>query len=122
MNPLAILFISILAAATAQLSIKKGVSFLGPLEFSLNNLGGLIFQVLKNFYIVFGLFLLGVSFMLWIFVISKKQLNIVYPVSASFTIILVTVFSWFLFKEQLSFYHIAGIFLIILGIFLLLKP
>lgn len=111
--------ISILAAAAAQLLIKKGVLLLGQLEFSLPNLIDLISRVLKNFYIIFGLFLLGISFMLWIFIVSKKQLNVVYPISSSLTIILVAIFSWFFFQEKLFLYQILGIGLIIFGIFLL---
>ncbi len=113
--------ISILAAAAAQLSIKKGVLLLGQLEFSLPNLIDLIPRVLKNFYIISGLFLLGISFMLWIFIISKKQLNVVYPISSSLTIVLVAIFSWFLFQEKLFLYQILGIGLIIFGIFLIIK-
>lgn len=116
------LFVTILSAAAAQLSIKKGVSQLGQLTFSFGGILKLIIQLIKNFYIILGLFLLGIAFLIWIFVISKKQLNVAYPVSASLSIILVTFFSWILFREQLSPYQIGGVIFIISGIFLLLKP
>lgn len=121
MNPLVLLAISIGCAASAQLLIKKGVTLLGQLEFSLVNAFNVIFQVIKNLYIMSGLFLLGVSFLLWIFVISKKQLSVIYPISASLSICLVALFSLFLFKEQLSNYQIIGIGLAVSGVFLLLK-
>ncbi len=113
------LAVSILFASSAQLLVKKGALLLGKLEFSLENIFGVILHILKNFYIMSGLFCLGLSFLLWIFIVSKKQLNIVYPISSSLTIVLVVIFSWFLFSENLSLWQISGILLVILGIFLL---
>jgi len=66
--------------------------------------------------------LLGVAFLLWLFVISRIKLNVAYPVVASLTIGLIALFSWLFFKEHLELIQVLGIALIIFGILLLLKP
>ncbi len=116
------LAISIFATVTAQLLLKKGTLLLGKLEFSLPNLLNLIFQVFHNVYLFLGLFAFGIAFLFWLFVLSKIQLNVIYPISTSLTLCLVTAASWFLFKEYLSFYQVLGIGFIVFGIFILLKP
>ena len=117
-----LLAIPIFATVIAQLLLKKGMLLAGKLEFSLSNLLNLIFQVFHSVYLFLGLFFFGIAFLFWLFILSKIQLNVVYPISTSLTLCLVTVASWFLFKEYLSFYQILGIVIIIFGVFLLLRP
>lgn len=117
-----LLALSILTTVAAQLLFKKGILMTGKLEFSLSNLFNLIIQIFQNLYLLSGLFVFGVAFLLWLFVLSKMQLNIVYPVTVGLNLCLITIISWFLFKEYLSFYQILGIGSIMLGVFLLLKP
>ena len=49
----------------------------------------------------------------------KYQLNIIYPIFVSFGVIIVSLASWFFFKEAHSWPQVLGIVSIILGIFLL---
>jgi len=116
------LAISVLSTVIAQLLLKKGTLLMGKLEFSLPNLLNLFVQVFHNIYLFLGLIFFGIAFLFWLFILSKIQLNVIYPVSTSLTLCLVTLASWFLFKEYLSFYQILGIGLVVLGVFLLLKP
>ncbi|MDO8663595.1 MAG: SMR family transporter [Candidatus Wildermuthbacteria bacterium] len=116
-----LLGVSIVITVTAQLLIKKGVLALGNLNFSVSNLAALIPRVIQNLWLLAGLFLFGVSFLLWIFIISKLKLNIAYPISTSLSFCLITLSSWFLFKEQLSWMQFSGIAAIIIGIFLVAK-
>lgn len=120
-QPFLLLGISISLTTIAHLLLKKGITLIGKLEFSLTNFISLIFQIFQNPYLFLGLFFFGVAFFFWLFVLSKIQLNIVYPISISLNLCLITIASWFLFKEYLSFYQILGIGFIIFGIFLLLK-
>lgn len=117
-----ILGFAILSAVLAQLLLKKGVLKLGVLDFSIQGLLSLIPRILQNVWLMGGLFLLGVAFLLWLFVISRIKLNVAYPVVASLTIGLIALFSWLFFKEHLELIQVLGIALIIFGILLLLKP
>ena len=112
--------VDIIALAIAQLLLKKGVLLLGMMDFSLVNLGNLILAVFKNFYILGGLFLMGVGFMFWLFILSKINLNIIYPISSSLTLVAVIIGSFLLFKENLGLLHVVGTAFIVLGIFLIL--
>jgi len=120
-QPFLLLGISIFLTVTAHLSLKKGMTLIRELEFSLSNLLNLIFQVFQNIYLFLGLLFFAVAFFFWLFALSKIQLNIMYPISIGLNFTLITVGSWLLFKEYLSFYQILGIGFIIFGIFLLLK-
>jgi len=111
---------SILATTGAQLCFKKAVLGLGELNFSFSNVFGLIWQIVHNFWMMLGMILFGLSFLAWIFIISKLQLNIVYPIVIASQVSLIAMGSWLLFKECLSFWQILGIVVIAFGIFLLL--
>src|SRR3989338_3649437 len=111
---------NIIAFTVAHMMLKKGVSLLGNINLSWLNLWNLSISVIKNFYIVGGLFLMGVGFMIWLFILSRINISIVYTISTSLTIVAVVAASYFLFNESLNFLHIAGIAAIVFGIFLIL--
>lgn len=114
-----VLIIPIFAAATAQVFFKKGISALGRLDFSLANLLTLVPKIMQNGWLLSGMVLFGISFLVYLFALSKYQLNIAYPIFVSSGIILISLASWFFFRETLSWLQISGIILIIFGIFLL---
>ncbi|MAF42789.1 MAG: transporter [Parcubacteria group bacterium] len=115
-----ILIGSVLTTVSAQLLLKKGVLTLGNQEFSLVNFFAIIPKVFQNIWLLFGIFFFGISFFLWIFILSKMQLNIAYPIVISLNFTLITIGSWIFFKEYLSIIQILGIIVIIFGIFLVL--
>jgi len=117
-----ILLASVLSTVVAQLCLKKGVLDLGNLNISINSFLGLIPRIFQNIWLMVGLSLYGISFLLWLFVISKIKMNTAYPIATSLNFSLVVLFSWLFFKEQLFPIQILGIAVIIFGIFLLLKP
>ncbi|MBI2042722.1 MAG: transporter [Candidatus Nealsonbacteria bacterium] len=119
MSPFLIILIPILTAATAQILFKKGVSELGQLDFSISGVFNLIPRILQSPWLLVGMFLFGISFLVYLFVISKLQLNVVYPIVTSSGVILISLLAWVLFKESLSILQIAGIAVIVFGIFLL---
>jgi len=117
-----ILIASVFFTVTAQLCLKKGILALGSLDASFSSFLSLIPRVFQNIWLMGGVFLYGISFLLWLFVISKIKLNTAYPIAASLNFSLVVLFSWLFFKEHLLPIQILGIAVIIFGIFLLLKP
>lgn len=115
-----LLLIDIFATAAAHLCFKMEMLRIGTLHFSFSNVISLISQIFQSIWILTGVFLLGISFILWLFILSKLQLNIVYPIALSSQVIIITAASWFLFREYLSTFQIMGIAVIMVGIFLLL--
>ncbi len=113
------LLVSIVTASTAQFFLKKGVLNLTDLELSFSGLLKLFISVFQNKWLFLGASLFIFSFVFYLFVLSKLQLNLAYPVMVSAGIVLVAIGSWAFFQEQVSQWQILGIFLIIFGIFLL---
>jgi len=111
--------IPILTAATAQVFFKKGVLTLGELSFSVQGFLGLIPRIFQNIWLMSGMALFGIAFLIYLFVLSKFQLNIIYPILVSSGIVIISLASWVFFKEALSWLQILGIVFIVFGIFLL---
>lgn len=116
---LVVLAVAVVFTVLAQLLIKRGVQSLGEVGASLEGLVQIFIQVFKDIYLFGGLFLLGISFLLWIWLVSKIQLNILYPVTVSMQLVLLALGSWLWFHETLTLTQFAGMLVIIAGIFLL---
>ncbi len=99
-------------AVAAQLSLRRGATAFAasPLAASL------LLEPFRNPYIFAGLVLHGLSFYVYIFVLSKLRLNVLYPIATGLTIVLVTVFSVVLLGERLSLAQSVGILAIAGGI------
>lgn len=115
-----ILFASILIAVVGQFLIKKGMMVFGPQEFNLKTILFLVKSIFTNFYVFFSLVCYAVSFLLWMIVLSKMKLAVVYP-ATSLVYVFVILGSYFIFKEPASLYQIIGIVLILIGLFFLFK-
>ena len=119
-----ILFLSIILSAGANLLLKKGTLALGDsliLPKDIKSAWEFGVLMIKNVYIFGGLASFGLAFVLWVWLLSKMQLNIFYPIALSSQIVLIAAASWFLYKETLLPIHIFGIVIIIVGVFLLLR-
>lgn len=110
----------ILLATTGQLLLKKGMAEIGALDFAVKNIPVLIVMAIKNIYIWMALIGYGLGFVLWLFVLSKVKLSLVYP-SASLVYVLVILGSWLFFKEAMGPYQIAGSALILVGLLFLFQ-
>jgi multidrug transporter EmrE-like cation transporter len=109
-----ILVVAILFAVSGQLLLKKGMMSLGQIDFTLAGMAGLFLNIFQNIYLFFGLIFFGLSFLTWLYVISRIQLNIAYVIVTGLNLSLVTIFSYLLYKESLSAIQIVG-FLLVLG-------
>lgn len=116
-----LLAVATLTTASAQLSFKRGMLKIGELDFSPSNILSLIIRASHSGWLIGGVLLMILSFLLWLFILSRLQINIAYPITIGLQTVLIAVASWFLFKEYLAFYQILGIAVVILGIFLILK-
>lgn len=69
--------------------------------------------------VIFGILLYGVSFFLYIYLISKFQLGFIVPLTTALVYTLVFLASYFVFHEVFTVLKVAAISLIILGVILL---
>ena len=66
-----------------------------------------------------GMLCYGMSFLLWLYIVSKVNLTIAMPLSVAFVNTLVVVESCILLKEKISIGQIIGIFLVIVGVMIM---
>ncbi len=111
-----ILTISILLAVAGQLLMKKGMMLFGT--FPVRQLLFKIIPMFLNPYVFFGLACFGASAIFWLVVLSRLPLSLVYPM-VSVAYILVAIFSWLFFKEQVGLVRWLGILVIVFGVFLI---
>lgn len=94
--------------------LKLGTNSGSPVSFTNHKLALNI-----NPYIISGILLYGVSFVLYIYLISRYDLGYIIPLAAAFVYILIFVASYFVFHEVFTPLKIMAIAFIVLGLVLL---
>jgi len=112
-----LLLLSVLFAGSGQVLFKKGMSRVQDISFT-GNIAGIIkmvFSVVFSPLVFSGLILYGLSTLLWLFALSKTQLNYAYPFTA-LTFILVMLASYFIFSEAIPVNRLIGVGIIVIGV------
>jgi len=104
--------------AGAQLLLKAGMNQIGHFEFSMGNIIPIGLRVASNWPIVGGLFAYVVSVLVWLMVLSRVQVSLAYPM-LSIGYVVNAIAAYYLFGESLSVMRITGIFIIIVGVYLI---
>lgn len=115
-----VLFLLPLLTTIGQLCFKKGLLGLGDLGPSFSNIFSLVPRIFQSGWLMAGMFIFVFVFLFYLFILSKFQLNILYPVLVSAGVVMISLSSWLLLKEPLSLVQVSGIIVIIFGIFLLM--
>jgi multidrug transporter EmrE-like cation transporter len=113
------LVLTIFANAFANIFVKIGIEKI-PVITAKNFLQS-IPKILTNPFILFGAFLLIASFPAFSLVLQKMNLSVAYPALVVGAIVIVTIFSYFFFKESIGLWQFLGLALILAGIWLLFK-
>lgn len=111
------LLIVIALAASAQLSLKKGIKRFGKFKID-KNLFKTLPKLFTRPYVILGASFYFIGTILWIAVLSQLDLSYVYPMEA-LSYFFVALFSMFLFKEKVSKYRWTAITIIVLGVAIL---
>jgi drug/metabolite transporter (DMT)-like permease len=109
-----LILFTVLTNAAAQILLKKGMLLLGPFEFSSATIASLIPRLVLNPFVMLGLLTFVVSTASHLLVLSRVDLSFAYPF-LSLAYVVVTVYAYLVFKEDVTLYRIAGIALICLG-------
>lgn len=107
---------------TVQILLKKGVIAIGKTQFSLANIFHLLPQIFLNPAMLGVLGMLGIMFILWLFLLSRLPLSTVYPIMIGLSFTFLAIASRIFLKESLSLVQVIGIFVIIIGVFFVMKP
>jgi len=111
-----LLVISISLAIMGQLLMKQGMMIFGkfPVTELMNKLIPMLFQP----YVLIGLACFGISSIFWLVILSRIDLSFAYPL-VSIGYIAVTLFSYFVFKENVTLVRWIGVITICAGVFLI---
>ena len=112
-----LILLSVALAALAQLTLKHGMNEVtansGELQLNAHSLK----DVLTTWAVWGGLFLFGLSALVWLVVLSRSSLSFAYPFAA-LTYVLILLFDQFVLDETVPPLRWAGVAFIGAGIFL----
>lgn len=111
-------FLSIVLNVFANIMLKNGVVSQGGFVLESSRLLSEILRVAKNPFIWAGLISYGVSFTIWLRILTLVDISRAYPIFATFVFLLTTLGSLLFLKEVISPIRILGILIMLLGIYL----
>ncbi|HEV7985895.1 MAG TPA: SMR family transporter [Steroidobacteraceae bacterium] len=117
---LALILTGVLLNAVAQLLLKAGSRAIVGIDFNLGNAWTLFERVAVNPPIIGGLACYAISVVVWILALSRVDVSVAYPM-LSVGYVVNAVAAWMLFGENLSAARIAGIGVIIVGVWLVAR-
>lgn len=107
----------VLLNAGAQLLLKAGTNAVGHFEFSRDNILPVGWQLATEPHIMGGLAFYVVSVVVWIMALSRVEVSIAYPM-LSIGYVVNAMAAWWLFGEAVSLTRLAGIGVIIVGVYI----
>ena len=115
---IAYILISVLASATGQILLKKGMSSIGALTLTPNQLGGILWRIATSPYVVIGLAIYVCGTVFWLAALSRVDLSYAYPF-ASLSYVIMLAASWWLFNENITPTRLLGTLIVALGVFVI---
>jgi multidrug transporter EmrE-like cation transporter len=115
-----LLLICVALNTIAQVLLKAGVRTVGAIDFSLAHIGRAAAALLFEWHIFTGLVCYVSSVAVWLMVLSRIEVSVAYPM-VSLGYIATAIAAYYLFGESLSPTRIAGIFIILLGVYLVAR-
>ncbi len=115
-----LLMLGVFLNATAQLLLKAGTNAIGQFEFSAGNIVPVGMKLALEPHILGGITCYVVSLVVWILGLSRVEVSIAYPM-LSIGYALNAVAAWYLFGEAVSLTRLAGIGVIIVGVYIVAR-
>ncbi|MFH1046634.1 MAG: EamA family transporter [Candidatus Omnitrophota bacterium] len=106
-----ILLLSVLLTSIGQLTLKKGLLAFGSVE----GIGVKFFQMLVHPLVMFGVTFAILGWVAYVIALSQSELSYAYPIW-SLSYVVVPLFSLFIFRESISFFKLAGLSFIFIGV------
>jgi len=115
MQPILAILTCVILNSIAQILLKFGMRNFGKnLSLSITVIPSLI----SNMYVIFGAVLYAMSFILWLYVLSKVKVSYAYPF-ISLSYVLVAVLGTFMLGEKLTISAWLGICFVVIGVVLI---
>ena len=110
----------VLLNAAAQLLLKAGTNAVGHFAFSTENLIPVGLKLAFEPHILGGIACYVVSLVVWIMALSRVEVSIAYPM-LSIGYVINALIAWHFFGESVNAMRMAGIGVIIVGVFLVAR-
>lgn len=120
LSTFAFIFVGVLLNACAQLMLKAGVNAVGAITIDRATILATAFRVLTQWPVIGGLTLYVVSVGVWIVGLSRVDVSIAYPM-LSLGYVVNALAAYWLFGEMIGPLRMAGIVLILAGVFLIAR-
>ncbi|WP_454766366.1 DMT family transporter [Cupriavidus campinensis] len=120
LSTFAFILTGVLLNAAAQLLLKAGVNAVGVITLDRATLLDTAFRVMTQWPVIGGLTLYVVSVAVWIVGLSRVDVSIAYPM-LSLGYVVNALAAWWLFGEMIGPLRVAGILLILAGVFLIAR-
>ncbi|NOV22667.1 EamA family transporter [Cupriavidus necator] len=120
LSTFAFILTGVLLNAAAQLLLKAGVNAIGAITLDRGTLLLTALRVLTQWPVLAGLTLYVVSVGVWIVGLSRVDVSIAYPM-LSLGYVVNALAAWWLFGEIIGPLRVAGILLILAGVFLIAR-
>ena len=115
-----LIFAGVILNALGQLLLKAGTNAVGRFDFVAGNLVPVGTRIAMEPRIMAGVVCYGVSLMVWIMGLSRVPVSIAYPL-LSLGYVINAAAAWYLFGESLTPLRVAGIGLIIAGVYFVVR-
>ena len=120
MSGFLLILTGVLLNAVAQLALKASVKGMGAIGLSMTGSGAVALRLMSEPWLWVGLFCYGISVIIWILALSRVDVSIAYPM-LSIGYVVNAFAAWMLFGEVLSVAKLAGIGIIIIGVYILAR-
>jgi multidrug transporter EmrE-like cation transporter len=110
----------VLLNAAAQLLLKSGTNAIGVFEFSAHNALPVGWKIATQPYILSGIGCYVISVVVWILALSRTEVSVAYPM-LSIGYVVNAIAAWYLFGEAVTLARLAGIGIIVLGVFIVAR-
>jgi multidrug transporter EmrE-like cation transporter len=116
----ALVLTGVLLNAIAQLLLKAGAGSLADVELRASNAATIAGRLVFNVPIIAGLGCYVLSVVVWILALARVEVSVAYPM-LSLGYVVNALAAWWLFNESLSGARIAGIGVILVGVWLVAR-
>ena len=116
----ALVLTGVLLNAIAQLLLKAGAGSLANVELRPSNAALIASRVIFNVPIIAGLGCYVLSVVVWILALARVEVSVAYPM-LSLGYVVNALAAWWLFNESLSGARLAGIGIILVGVWLVAR-
>ncbi|MBS5912932.1 hypothetical protein GNQ08_15360 [Paenibacillus macerans] len=106
-----LLLLAMIFNIAAQIALKHGINLINLNAINLQTIS----KMVSSPYLWSGAFMYGISFVFYIFALSKGELGRVSPVSQALTTMGIVTVSVLVFHEPITVYKIVGVLLLIAG-------